>query len=91
MLNKFDSILENIINEYRIWMVQINEFTPRTKELVMSILRFQKMLLERCTNRKTFASYEVGLFGSDSLWVILFDIVCLCARSILEDFFSVKI
>ncbi|CDZ98238.1 E3 ubiquitin-protein ligase/Putative upstream regulatory element binding protein [Phaffia rhodozyma] len=58
VLNKFDGILESVIDEYALKTIQTVEFSPQTKELVMSILRFQKMLLERCTNRKMYASYE---------------------------------
>lgn len=37
----------------------MNPFTPRTKRTVLAILGFEKLLLENCTNRKMFASYDV--------------------------------
>lgn len=39
--------------------VQINDFTPLTKRMTLSILGFVKLLLENCTNRKLFSSYDV--------------------------------
>lgn len=59
VLNKFDAILERVVGEYDLKRLQVNEFTPRTRELVLEILRFEKLLLERCTSRKVFASYDV--------------------------------
>ncbi|KAH9820843.1 hypothetical protein DFH28DRAFT_1121207 [Melampsora americana] len=38
--------------------VQINDFTPLTKRMTLSILGFVKLLLENCTNRKLFSSYD---------------------------------
>ncbi|KAJ3575128.1 hypothetical protein NP233_g1305 [Leucocoprinus birnbaumii] len=58
VLNKFDSILENTINQYELEKVQVVAFTPQTKALVSEILRFQRLLLENSTNRKTFSSYD---------------------------------
>lgn len=40
--------------------VQMNPFTPRTKRTVVAIFEFEKLLLENCTNRKMFASYDVS-------------------------------
>jgi E3 ubiquitin-protein ligase HUWE1 len=60
VLNKFDALLEKVIAEYDIASLQVNEFSPRTKSLVMEILRFERMLLEHCTNRKIYASYDVS-------------------------------
>ncbi|KAI8460869.1 hypothetical protein BY996DRAFT_6429551 [Phakopsora pachyrhizi] len=38
--------------------VQINEFTPMTKRMTLAIFGFVKLLLENCTNRKLFCSYD---------------------------------
>ena len=62
-LNRFDSILEEISKSYRIGgangdFVQASEFTPRTKQLVLAILRFTRLLLENATNRKLYASFD---------------------------------
>lgn len=62
-LNRFDSILEGVINDYDLGSMehcQTNAFTPRTKELVAAILAFEKILLENSTNRKIFASFDVS-------------------------------
>ena len=62
-LNRFDTILEQVINDYDLATMehcQTNEFTPRTRELLASILKFEKMLLENSTNRKIFASFDVS-------------------------------
>lgn len=60
VLNKFDAILEEVIRDYDIDKLQVNILTPLTKKTVCEILRFERMLLENTTNRKTFASYDVG-------------------------------
>ena len=62
-LNRFDNILEEIAKSYRVGgsdgdAIQINEFTPRTKELILAILRFTRLLLENATNRKLYASFD---------------------------------
>ncbi|BGP26526.1 E3 ubiquitin-protein ligase HUWE1 [Rhodotorula toruloides] len=60
-LNRFDEILENVIRDYDLGSMehcQTNEFTPRTKELLLSVLGFQKLLLENSTNRKIFNGFD---------------------------------
>ena len=59
VLNKFDAILEEIIREYDIDKLQINDFAPKTKTLLSEILRFERLLLENSTNRKMYNSYDV--------------------------------
>ncbi|CCM01158.1 uncharacterized protein FIBRA_03206 [Fibroporia radiculosa] len=58
VLNKFDAILEEVIRDYDLDKLQINVFTPVTKKTVCEILRFERLLLENSTNRKTFNSYD---------------------------------
>ncbi|TFK44714.1 hypothetical protein BDQ12DRAFT_730740 [Crucibulum laeve] len=58
VLNKFDAILEEVIREYDVDKLQLNPFTPATKKIVSEILRFERLLLENSTNRKTFSSYD---------------------------------
>ncbi|TFK54241.1 hypothetical protein OE88DRAFT_1786570 [Heliocybe sulcata] len=58
VLNKFDAVLEEVINDYHIDKVQVNLFTPRTKKTTAEILRFERLLLENSTNRKIFSSYD---------------------------------
>lgn len=64
VLNKFDSIMEDIIRDYEIEKVQLRPFTPSHKRLLCEILRFERLLLENSTNRKTYNSYDVGFFIS---------------------------
>lgn len=62
-LNRFDEILEGVVRDYDLGSMehgQTNEFTPRTKELVLSVLAFQKLLLENSTNRKIFNGFDVS-------------------------------
>ena len=61
VLNKFDAILEEAIRDYDIDNLQVNVFTPLTKKTVCEILRFERLLLENSTNRKTFNSYDVRI------------------------------
>ncbi|KZT10978.1 uncharacterized protein LAESUDRAFT_721398 [Laetiporus sulphureus 93-53] len=58
VLNKFDALLEDAIRDYDIDKLQVNVFTPLTKKTVCEILRFERLLLENSTNRKTFNSYD---------------------------------
>ena len=60
VLDHFDTILEGIITSYDLDKIQTNDFTPKTKELLLDILRVHKLLLENCTSRKLFASYDVS-------------------------------
>ena len=62
VLNKFDDIMDEIIREYNVAKLQLNPFTEGTKELLSEILRFERLLLENSTNRKTFSSYDVRLY-----------------------------
>jgi E3 ubiquitin-protein ligase HUWE1 len=61
VLNKFDDIMDEIIREYNVAKLQLNPFAEGTKELLSEILRFERLLLENSTNRKTFSSYDVRL------------------------------
>jgi E3 ubiquitin-protein ligase HUWE1 len=64
VLDKFDVILEEAIRDYEVDKLQINVFTPATKKTISHILRFERLLLENSTNRKTFNSYDVRPFHS---------------------------
>ena len=64
VLNKFDDIMDEIICEYNVAKLQLNPFAESTKELLSEILRFERLLLENSTNRKTFSSYDVRLIPS---------------------------
>ena len=56
--------MDEIIREYNVAKLQLNPFTENTKELLSEILRFERLLLENSTNRKTFSSYDVSLIPS---------------------------
>ncbi len=60
VLNRFDDIMDEIIQEYNIDKLQLKPFSLDTKELISEILRFERLLLENSTNRKTFSSYDVN-------------------------------
>lgn len=61
VLNKFDAILAGFIRDYDIDNLQVKEFTPLAKITIAEILRFERLLLENSTNRKTFNSYDVSM------------------------------
>lgn len=61
VLDKFDAILEDAIRDYDIDKLQLNVFTPATKQTISAILKFERLLLENSTNRKTFSSYDVRI------------------------------
>jgi len=63
VLDRFDAILAEIIESYHLFKLQANTFTPQTKELLLEVLRVLKLLMENCTNRKLFASYDVSRYG----------------------------
>ncbi|KIM40119.1 hypothetical protein M413DRAFT_446273 [Hebeloma cylindrosporum] len=58
VLNKFDDIMDGIVREYNVEKLQLIPFSAETKELLSEILRFERLLLENSTNRKTFSSYD---------------------------------
>lgn len=63
VLNRFDSILEETCRDYDLHKLQINEFTPLRKRIVVGILKFTRLLVENCTSRRLYASYEVSTRG----------------------------
>ncbi|KAJ3855492.1 hypothetical protein EV368DRAFT_72228 [Lentinula lateritia] len=68
VLNKFDTVLEDVIREYDIDKLQVREFSTESKRMVSEILKFERLLLENSTNRKMFNSYDrlnSFLFASD--------------------------
>ncbi|KAH7909328.1 hypothetical protein BJ138DRAFT_1181114 [Hygrophoropsis aurantiaca] len=73
VLDKFDDILEEVIRDYEMDKLQTTAFTPATKKIVCEILRFERLLLENSTNRKTFNSYDrlSSLFFTSDLDVLI--------------------
>lgn len=60
VLNKFDDLMDQVIREYNVEKLQIEPFSPAKRDLLVEILRFERLLLENSTNRKTFNSYDVS-------------------------------
>ncbi|KAI9021182.1 hypothetical protein DFJ74DRAFT_607013, partial [Hyaloraphidium curvatum] len=58
VLNRFDGILETIIAKHDLKHYQTVPFSAQTKELLISVLGFSKILWDNCTNRNIYASYE---------------------------------
>lgn len=81
VLNKFDGVLEDIIKEYEIEKIQINPFTPVKKKTISEVLRFERMLLENSTNRKTFDSYDVSTiafaFTAADIGICVYISICI--------------
>lgn len=63
VLDRFDDILAQMIKDYHSDDLQMTPFTPSDKELIMQILRFERMLLDNSTTRKLFNSYDVSKCG----------------------------
>ena len=66
VLNKFDAILEEAIRDYNVDTLQVNDFSSQTKDTILEILRFERLLLENSTNRKMFNSYDVSVLFLNS-------------------------
>ncbi|QRV79604.1 E3 ubiquitin-protein ligase HUWE1 [Ceratobasidium sp. AG-Ba] len=58
VLNRFDTILGDIIDKYDLNKLQLVKFEDPDRKILLEILRFERMLLENSTNRKLFASYD---------------------------------
>ncbi|KZS98333.1 hypothetical protein SISNIDRAFT_546300 [Sistotremastrum niveocremeum HHB9708] len=58
VLNRFDGILENLVNIHKVDQLQYDTFTAAEKKTLLGILKFEKLLLENSTNRKLFNSYD---------------------------------
>jgi E3 ubiquitin-protein ligase HUWE1 len=69
VLDRFDDILGQMIKEYHSDDLQMTPFTPSDKELIMQILRFERMLLDNSTTRKLFNSYDVSKRGFGDYYI----------------------
>ncbi|ORX89921.1 hypothetical protein K493DRAFT_178697, partial [Basidiobolus meristosporus CBS 931.73] len=58
VLDRFDRILEDICKEYELKNIQQKSFSQLTFTLLKGILHFSRLLLENCTNRNIYNSYE---------------------------------
>lgn len=60
VLDKFDAIYEAKIEQYKVDTVQTEEFSENDKQLLLEILRVEKLVMDNATSRKIFASYDVS-------------------------------
>lgn len=60
VLDRFDSILLGICNDYSLKEIQTKPFKQEAKNLVLSIIDLSRTLFENCTNRNIYNSYEVS-------------------------------
>lgn len=58
VLNRFDGALARICRETPLVPVQRAPFAAADRRLLLAVLDFSRLLLENCTNRKLYASYE---------------------------------
>ncbi|KAG9291851.1 hypothetical protein G9A89_012136 [Geosiphon pyriformis] len=58
VLNRFDTILETTCQTYKLKKLQTQEFTPEERSILLAVLKFSRILLENCTNRNLYSSYE---------------------------------
>jgi E3 ubiquitin-protein ligase HUWE1 len=80
VLNKFDAILADIIQEYEVDSLKLRQLSPEAKTKVSEILRFERLLLENSTNRKMFNSYDVR-YCATFISSHLSDHVLMCSAS----------
>ncbi|KAI9295222.1 hypothetical protein K502DRAFT_315969 [Neoconidiobolus thromboides FSU 785] len=58
VLNKFDGILEKLIEKYSLTKIQRVNFAEEDREQIIGILSLTKILFDKCTNRNLYCSYE---------------------------------
>ncbi|KAG0034694.1 hypothetical protein BGZ82_005652, partial [Podila clonocystis] len=80
VLNRFDDILDSLCKSHEM-KTRPKPFSPENQRLVYAILSFSRLLLESCTNRNLYASYEQlnDLLHSRDL-----DILEACLRLLLR-------
>ncbi|KAG0215073.1 hypothetical protein BGX33_001508 [Mortierella sp. NVP41] len=81
VLNRFDEILDTLCKTHDMKKPQPKEFLPADRRLVLVILSFSRLLLESCTNRNLYASYE---HLNDLLNTRDLDILESCLRLLLR-------
>jgi len=61
LLNRFDEQLETILSRcIPVGKLEISEMTTEERELVLSILEFSRILLDTCSSRNIYNSYDVS-------------------------------
>ena len=81
VLNRFDTLLAQLCAKYQLGTVQCSPFSPQDKRLLVAVLHFTRLLLENCTNRKLYASYEhLDALLHTSDWDVLAAVLYLLLR-----------
>ncbi|KAF9571966.1 hypothetical protein EC968_010503 [Mortierella alpina] len=81
VLNRFDDLLDNLCKTHDMKKPQPKPFSAQDKRLTLAILDFSRLLLESCTNRNLYASYE---HLNDLLHARELDVVESCLRLLLR-------
>ncbi|KAF9951518.1 hypothetical protein BGZ72_006995 [Mortierella alpina] len=81
VLNRFDDLLDNLCKSHDMKKPQPRPFSAQDKRLTLAILDFSRLLLESCTNRNLYASYE---HLNDLLHARDLDVVESCLRLLLR-------
>ncbi|KAG0309262.1 hypothetical protein BGZ98_004111 [Dissophora globulifera] len=81
VLNRFDDILDRLCKSHELKKAQPKEFSDENRRLVLAILGFSRILLENCTNRNIYASYEQL---NDLLHTYDLDVLESCLRLLLR-------
>ncbi|KAF9934938.1 hypothetical protein BGZ67_003626 [Mortierella alpina] len=81
VLNRFDDLLDNLCKTHDMKKPQPKPFSAQDRRLTLAILDFSRLLLESCTNRNLYASYE---HLNDLLHARDLDVVESCLRLLLR-------
>ncbi|KAF9096459.1 hypothetical protein BGX23_011187 [Mortierella sp. AD031] len=81
VLNRFDDILDTVCKTYDMKKPHPKAFSEMDRRLTLEILHFSRLLLENCTNRNLYASYEQL---NDLLHSTDLDILEACLRLLLR-------
>ncbi|KAG0205736.1 hypothetical protein BGX28_002703 [Mortierella sp. GBA30] len=81
VLNRFDDILDNLCKAHDMKKAQPKPLSAQDRRLALAILGFSRLLLESCTNRNLYTSYE---HLNDLLHARDLDVVESCLRLLLR-------
>ena len=73
VLDRFDDLMAGIVRSYDIINIQNGELKPGERALLLSILDFEKQLLENCSGRGFYSSYDVRRSGRRFVVTALLD------------------
>jgi E3 ubiquitin-protein ligase HUWE1 len=78
VLNRFDDILDTLCKTHDMKKPHPKLFSEPDRRLTLAILYFSRLLLENCTNRNLYASYEVRII-SNAISMLPYDFLgCFC-------------